>query len=109
MAEIKYYKIKILPLFEKDLTESLNYITYELQNPAAATLLLEEVQKAISERLFVPASFEAYFPPNSTEPHYRIYVRNYLIFYTVVDDTVRLRRFVYNRRNIEQLLQISDI
>ena len=32
----KHYELSILPLFEEDLSEIVDYITYRLRNPAAA-------------------------------------------------------------------------
>ena len=32
------YKLRFLPLFEEDLNEIVDYITYRLRNPAAAGL-----------------------------------------------------------------------
>ena len=41
----KKYKLSILPLFEDDLNEILDYILYHLKNPIAAEHLVEEVEK----------------------------------------------------------------
>ena len=41
------YKLNILPLFEDDLNEIVDYITYRLRNPLAAEHLVDEVERAI--------------------------------------------------------------
>ena len=56
----KHYKLQILPLFEDDLNEIVDYITYRLQNPIAAENLVDEVENAIHERLSCAESFEPY-------------------------------------------------
>ena len=56
----KRYELKILPLFEDDLNEIVDYVTYRLQNPIAAEALVDEVEKAIYERLTCAESFEPY-------------------------------------------------
>ena len=35
-------------------------------------------------------------------PYYRIYVKNYVIFYVVIGDIMEVRRILYNRRNIPE-------
>ena len=36
--------------------------------------------------------------------YYRIYVKNYTIFYTVKDNTIFVRRILYSRRNFDKLI-----
>jgi len=36
--------------------------------------------------------------------YYAIYIRNYVVFYTVMDDVMEVRRFVYNRQNTRNRL-----
>ena len=39
--------------------------------------------------------------PTTTEKvSYRIYVKNYMIFYVVIDDVMEVRRILYNKRNL---------
>jgi plasmid stabilization system protein ParE len=102
----KKYKIRILPLFEWDLTEITDYISYHIMNPHAANLLVDEVEKAIKERLVCPESFEP-FPSvkDRKYPYYRIYVKNFIIYYVVIDDEddefkiMEVRRILYNKRD----------
>ena len=52
---------------------------------AAANELLNDVEKAILERLPDAESFEPYHSRKEREyPYYRIYVKNYVIFYVVI-------------------------
>lgn len=99
----KHYKLRFLPLFEEDLNEIVDYIANRLKNPIAAEALVDDVQKAIQERLFCAESFEPY--PSAREhqyPYYRISVRNYTIFYVVIDDVMEVRRIIYSRRNLPE-------
>lgn len=43
----KRYELRILPLFEEDLNEIVDYITYRLQNPIAAEKLVNDVEAAV--------------------------------------------------------------
>lgn len=83
----KKYKLRFLPLFESDLEEIVDYISDNLKNPQAAYLLVDEIEKAIKQRLACPESFEPY--PSAKErkyPYYRIYVKNFIIYYVVIND-----------------------
>ena len=39
----KAYRLTFLPLFEDDLNEIVDYITFELNNPEAASRLVDDV------------------------------------------------------------------
>lgn len=97
----KHYKLRFLPLFENDLNEIIDYITIRLKNLAAAKAFINEVQTAIYERVSCAESFEPYNSSRNREnTYYRIYVKNYTIFYVVIGDAMEVRRIVYSRRNL---------
>ena len=99
----KHYKLRILPLFEEDLNEIVDYITYRLKNPIAAEALISDVQTAIHDRLSCAEAFEQYHSAKERRyPYYRITVRNYTIFYVVIDDVMEVRRIIYSRRDIKR-------
>ena len=37
-------------------------------------------------------------------PYYRIQVKNYTIFYVVIGNTMEVRRIIYSRRNLQNLI-----
>jgi len=101
----KRYELSILPLFEDDLNEITDYITYRLRNPMAAESLIDEVEKAINERLDCAESFEPYHSNRERKyPYYRIQVRNFTIFYVVIGSTMEVRRIIYSRRDLKNLI-----
>ena len=64
------------------------------------------VQKAIQERLFCAEAFEPYHSAKDRQyPYYRISVRNYTIFYVVIDDVMEVRRIVYSRRDLRKQIE----
>lgn len=100
------YKLTFLPLFEDDLLEITNYITNTLQNPSAAHRLVDDVELAIIKRLEMPLSYAPYQSSKLRKhPYYRINVRNFSVFYVVIDDTMEVRRLLYSKRNIDELLK----
>lgn len=101
------YKLRYLPTFYNDLAQITNYIAEELKNAAAAIRLVNNVEVAIQERLIAPLSFEAY-KSHKKRPYsyYRIYIRNYIVFYVVIDDVMEVRRLIYKKRDIEKELDM---
>lgn len=103
--DTKHYELRILPLFEDDLNEIVDYITYRLRNPAAAERLIDEVEREINERLSCAESFEPYRSNRERKyPYYRIQVKNFTIFYVVIGNTMEVRRIIYSRRDLENLV-----
>ena len=105
----KEYKLRYLPLFYEDVREKISYIRDELQNPSAADNLIDAVEEAILKRLPVCESFEPYHSSRKREyPYYRIYVKNYIVFYVVIDDgnskIMEVRRFLYNKQDRDNIV-----
>ncbi len=99
------FTLKFLPLFEKDLNEIVDYISTNLKNPIAANKLIDDVEKAIFNRLSSPLAFEPHMSQNPHPyPYYRINVRNFSIFYVVIDDVMEVRRIVYSRRDLTKII-----
>jgi plasmid stabilization system protein ParE len=101
----KKYKLRYLPVFEQDMTEVRDYISQKLQNPAAALRLVEDTERAILKRLNNPLSFEPYHSVRDRkQPYYRINVRNFTVFYVVIDNVMEVRRFVYSKRDLPNIV-----
>ena len=105
----KKYRLRYLRQFYEDLVATVSYISGTLHNPSAALSLIDDVERAIMERLESPEVFEKYKGERDREcPYYRIRVRNYLVFYVVLDDgeskVMEVRRFLYGRRCLDSLL-----
>ena len=95
------YELQYLPLFYDDLLDTVQYISQKLHNPQAAGALVDDVEKAILDRLPEAESFEKY--PSIRErryPYYRIYVGNYIIYYVVIEHRImEVRRLIYAGRD----------
>lgn len=104
------YQLRYLHLFYEDVKDVVSYIKYELSNPQAASDLVDDIEAAILKRLPVCESFEPYHSKRERKyPYYRIYVKNYIIYYVVIDDVsdnkiMEVRRFLYNRQNMNDEL-----
>ena len=105
----KEYKLRYLPLFYQDLEQKVTYIAEQLQNVKAANDLIDAVENAILQRQPVAEAFEPYHSLKERRyPYYRIYVKNYVIWYVVINDgsskIMEIRRFLYNKQDMETLL-----
>ena len=110
MPESKYI-LRYLPLFYGDVEEKLSYIAFDLNNPKAANELLNMIENAILERLPFAESFGKYFTHKERHyPYYRIFVKNFVIYYVVIHDKesgskiMEVRRFLYKTQDISRLL-----
>ncbi|MBR1931850.1 MAG: type II toxin-antitoxin system RelE/ParE family toxin [Lachnospiraceae bacterium] len=97
----KTYELRYLPLFYEDLLQKVTYIEEKLHNPKAASDLIDAVEKAIQDRISCAESFEPYPSTRERElPYYAIYVRNFVIYYVVIDHRImEVRRFLYKGQN----------
>jgi toxin ParE1/3/4 len=101
----KKYRISYLPIFEVDLHGIIDYISLHLRNPKAAQDFLDALEKAIENRMKAPLSFEKYKPKSyHKDTYYRIYVKNYIVYYVVKEDLIEVRRLLYNQRIIDKHL-----
>jgi len=110
MSDQGKYIVRYLPLFYEDFAEKVRYIREELHNDKAADDLIDDVESAILKRLPAAESFEPYPSRRDRKyPYYRIYVRNYTVYYVVIDDEgpqkiMEVRRFLYNRQDRDHLV-----
>lgn len=100
----KKYEIKYLPLFYKDLDQITDYIMYKLNNEIAANNFVNELEKEINKRAYNPVSYEKYISIRKRKyKYYKIYVKNYIVFYTVKDNIMEVRRILYSKRNFNKV------
>lgn len=98
------YSLRYLPLFYDNLEEKVLYISQELHNPTAANELIDAVESAILARLPFCESFERIRSKKERKyPYYRIYVKNFVVYYVVIDDNpdqkiMEVRRFLYKKQ-----------
>ena len=102
----KKYNIQFLPLAIQDISEITDYISDVLSAPQAASDLLTKINEAIESLELFPFAFPTYKDVAFEKSGYRIRpVGNYLLFYVIVGDTVEIRRVIYAKRNLPELLE----
>ena len=104
------YSLRYLPLFYSDLEEHVMYIAEVLHNKEAANKLVNEIEKAILERLPNAESFEAYHSIKERKYlYYRIYVKNFTIYYVVIPaekekKIMEVRRILHNLQDRDKYI-----
>jgi len=97
-------KLKFTSKAKADMTGILDYISDNLYAPAAATKLIDKIEKSC--QILTSSPLAGSIPRDDTlaRKGYRmLVVDNYLVFYTVDDSVVRIMHVVYGRRNFNWL------
>ena len=94
------FQIKETSLFSRDFRRALQYIAGELGNPQAAESLLNELDQIKEQLALFPYSSELYYTDRPIRDELRkVPVKGYVLYYTVKDDTVEIRRLIHGRRD----------
>ena len=98
--------IKYLPSFYQELDAIVDYISLTLEAPKAALNLIEELDTSITNLLKNPNAHRLYRPIKSIKTQYRILtIKNYLVFYIVLEKYIEIHRIIYKKRNLSQLIK----
>ena len=104
MAKNKY-TIKYTETFTNQFNNILKYFIYKLKNNISAENFFNQVITEIEKRSLNPEGYEKYKSNRKRNcTYYRIYVKNYTIFYVVRDNTMEMRRILYSKRNFNSLI-----
>ena len=98
------YELRYPPKFHEDLKQHVLYIAQRLKNPQAANDLIDSTEAAILERLPEAEAFERFNSRKERQyPYYRIYVKNFIVFYVVIPENgkkvMEIRRFLFGKSN----------
>lgn len=101
------YSLEFLSVAKNDMLEIVKYISNELKNPVAAQNLADDFISAAERLCEFPYANNVYTPLKPLELEYRrIIVNNYLMFYTVSEETktVTIMRIIYAKRDINSVI-----
>ncbi len=104
MAE-QPHKVIYLPMALSDLQQIVDYIACELKAPQAAKNFINKFDDAVSRLELFPLSGSSYKGSKMLEYDYRmLVVENYLVFYTLLGNTLEIHRVLYRRRKFDELV-----
>ena len=99
------YAIRYSATYINQFNNILKYLVNNLNNRMAAESFYNKVISEIEKRSHNPTSYEKYISNKKRKnTYYRIYVKNYTIFYTVKDNIMEVRRILYSRRNFDDFI-----
>ena len=99
------HKIVYLPLAEEDILAAVDYISFTLDAPKAASDLLDELDKTVALLAEFPYSCELYRTERPMKDELRkVAVKGYVLYYAVFQDRVEIRRFLHGRRDRSKLV-----
>ena len=99
------FKIEYSEAFKRKIESVFKYIVNELHNEIAAENLLQLAERKIIERSYNPKGYKSFkLDDRDTYIWYKIKINNYYAFYTVENNIMTMRRFIYSKRNLNNLL-----
>ncbi len=102
---MKQYKIILAQKALKDLTDIHSYITTELQEPSAADRLITKFKSEISSLNTMPERHALVAEQRlAIQGIRKMLVDNYLVFYLVTGEEVRIIRVLHAKRDWVNLL-----
>lgn len=94
------YRLHITKRAERDLVGAADYIEFTLKNPTAADELLDLAEERFNNLISFPKIHPVVDDPFLSSLNIRfVVIGNYLGFYTIVDDTIYIVRFLFGRRD----------
>ena len=100
------FEVKYLPSFYRELDTIVEYISVTLEAPRATLNLLDELEEEINNLKKFPHARRLYRPIKPIPTKYRILtVKNYLVFYVVIENIIEIHRIIYKKRDLSQLIK----
>lgn len=100
------YRIRYLPIAQKDLQDIVLYILENLKSLKAAMDFIDSLDESILRLKQYPYSCKLYQLKEPLELEYRfLSVKNYLVFYIVTENTVEIHRIIYAKMDIEKVIK----
>ena len=97
-VSMEQYKVKVLAAARRDLDEILTYLN--TLSPRTATEYAELFTRELESLAVMPLRCPLARDRILAEKGYRcLVVKNYLVFFVVSDNTVKIRRILYGRRD----------
>jgi len=98
-------KLIIRSAAKRDLDSIVTYINEELNSPVAAKSLLDSFFEKTSKLKDFPELYPEYRTVGNGKYKYRFFpLKSYIVLYYIFADDVYIRRVIYSKRNIDELI-----
>lgn len=99
------YKINFISNAEEDLKNILDYISLHLSNKKASNDFYHKLMSKLEYLIDNPFIYEEINDPNLKLRGYRkIVIDNYILLYSINEDTVNIARIFYGKQNYVNIL-----
>lgn len=106
----KTYIVKTTSQAEKEIQEIIHYITYELKAPEAALHLLDTFEEAFTSLAHFPQRVALIdMEPWHTKGIHRLPVKNFLVYFWIDEDNMKVQITAVIYRKRDQLRQLSQM
>lgn len=102
MSLNKKCSVIFLKKFNREIYRIIYYIKHKLKNSYAAKDLYKKIYDEINKRSYNPEIYEKYKSRNGKKIWFRIYIKNYIVFYTVERKNMIVSRIIYRKRNLKE-------
>lgn len=103
---IEKFTINITSKAEEDINNTYLYILNKFKDQNAAVRIYDDIKSKIKSLQYMPTRYPVIERSKyNGKDVYKAVVDNYLVLYTIVDNTVNIIRVPYSRRAISQLLK----
>jgi len=93
-------------VFQKELSSIVNYVLYVLRNRSAASRIFKNVMGTIKNRsASFPDAFEVIRVKGTGKDYYRIYVNNYVIYYSFKENSMIIEHIFYCKQNVLEIIK----
>ena len=98
------FRISYTPLAQRDIFSITQYLLDTLDSPQAASTFLDKLDTTIETLAQFPYSCPLYRPPGPLPDEIRFtLVKNYVLYFAVLDDVVEIRRVIHGSRNRDSI------
>lgn len=106
----KTYIVKITDQAEGQMQEIIRYITHELKAPDAALHLLDALEEAFTSLAYFPQRIALVAEePWHTKGIHRLPVKNFLVYFWIDEDNLRVQVIAVIYKKRDQLRQLSQM
>lgn len=102
----KQYEVIYTKVFQKELSSIVNYILYVLRNRTGASRIFKNVIGAINSRSkSFPDAYEVIKFKGSVKKYYRIYINNYVVYYSLKENLMIIEHIFYSKQNALEIIK----
>lgn len=102
---MKNFRVRYSDDFYDDLASIVTHIVSLSGSRTTARKFYENALKTVERRSYGADSYEKFHPYDGSPEYYRIYFGKYIIFYTITDDWMEVKRMFWSGSDIPKRIR----